>query len=54
MFHQIEGLCIEPHITMAHLKGCLLSFLRQFFGMENLKMRFVAKFRITIQAIYGS
>jgi phenylalanyl-tRNA synthetase alpha chain len=31
MFHQCEGLVVEPGITMAHLKGCLEAFLEAFF-----------------------
>ena len=31
MFHQIEGLYVDKNITMAHLKGCLLDFLKLFF-----------------------
>ena len=34
MFHQIEGLCVEPQIHMGHLKGCLTSFLTHFFGPD--------------------
>jgi phenylalanyl-tRNA synthetase alpha chain len=32
MFHQIEGLVIEPGIHMGHLKGVLTAFLNWFFG----------------------
>ena len=32
MFHQIEGLVVEPNIHMGHLKGCMESFLLRFFG----------------------
>lgn len=39
MFHQIEGLVIEPNIHMGHLKGCLQQFLESFFG-ASLRMRF--------------
>ncbi len=35
MFHQIEGLCVEKGITMAHLKGTMLEFLRRLFGRET-------------------
>ena len=34
MFHQIEGLVVEPGIHMGHLKGCLEKFLGAFFGSE--------------------
>jgi len=30
MFHQVEGLLIDESSTMAHLKGCLIDFLKQF------------------------
>jgi len=39
MFHQIEGLVIEPSIHMGHLKGCLSSFLNHYF-QKPLKVRF--------------
>ncbi len=40
MFHQIEGLCIDRHISMAHLKGCLEKFLELFFGTKvELRLR---------------
>ena len=40
MFHQVEGLVIDRDITLAHLKGCLIDFLRAFFGIADLPMRF--------------
>lgn len=33
-FFQIEGLVVDKGVTMADLKGVLLSFARQFFGSE--------------------
>ncbi len=39
MFHQVEGLCVEKHITMAHLKGTMGEFLRRLFGKDT-KTRF--------------
>lgn len=39
MFHQMEGLLIDENITMAHLKGTVQSFLREFFEQE-LPVRF--------------
>lgn len=44
MFHQIEGLVLEPNINMGHLKGCLIDFLRYFFGIPNLSARFRPSF----------
>lgn len=35
MFHQMEGLVIDKNITMAHLKGTLLAFVQNFFGIEG-------------------
>jgi len=40
MFHQLEGLHIDKGITMGHLKGCLDYFIKEFFEVKNLKMRF--------------
>ncbi len=40
MFHQCEGIVIDRDITLAHLKGCLIDFLRAFFGIANLPVRF--------------
>ncbi len=42
MFHQMEGLVIGKDINMAHLKGTLLAFVQNFFGVEGediLRMR---------------
>jgi phenylalanyl-tRNA synthetase alpha chain len=40
MFHQLEGLHIDKNITMSHLKGCLDYFIKEFFEVKNVKMRF--------------
>ena len=40
MFHQIEGLLIDETSTMAHLKGCLIDFLKEFFEIDDLRYRF--------------
>lgn len=40
MFHQCEGLVIDRDITLGHLKGCLIDFLRAFFGIAHLPVRF--------------
>ncbi len=40
MFHQFEGLVIDEKTHMGHLKGCLLDFLRAFFGIDDLPIRF--------------
>lgn len=39
MFHQIEGLMIGKDITMGHLKGCLMEFLKEFFQVDDLPIR---------------
>ena len=36
MFFQVEGLCVDRGITMAHLKGTVAEFLRQLFGPKTL------------------
>lgn len=38
-FHQLEGLAVDRHITMADLRGTLAEFARQIFGAER-KVRF--------------
>ena len=40
MFHQVEGLHIDKGITMGHLKGCLNYFIKEFFEVKKIKMRF--------------
>jgi phenylalanyl-tRNA synthetase alpha chain len=35
MFHQIEGLVVAEGITVGHLKGTLLAFLRRLFSPET-------------------
>lgn len=40
MFHQVEGLVIDTATHMGHLKGCLLDFLRIYFGIADLPLRF--------------
>lgn len=44
MFHQIEGLYVDKNIHMGHLKGCLMTFLKRFFEVEELPMRFRPSF----------
>lgn len=44
MFHQCEGLVIGQTITLGHLKGCLIDFLRAFFGVPELPVRFRASY----------
>jgi phenylalanyl-tRNA synthetase alpha chain len=40
MFHQVEALVIDRHIHMGHLKGCIESFCKAFFEVEQVRMRF--------------
>jgi len=35
MFHQVEGLLVDKEVSMATLKGLLLSFARQMFGPDR-------------------
>ncbi len=35
MFHQVEGLAIGEHISMADLKGTITAFARRMFGAER-------------------
>lgn len=44
MFHQTEGLVIGQDITLGHLKGCLIDFLRAFFDNPALPVRFRASY----------
>ncbi len=44
MFHQVEGLVIDKHIHMGHLKSCLSEFLKRFFEVEDLPIRFRPSF----------
>ena len=39
MFHQIEGLVVDEHITMGDLKGALVAIMRQIYGADS-EMRF--------------
>jgi len=40
MFHQFEALVIDTETHMGHLKGCIADFLRAFFGIADLPVRF--------------
>ncbi len=43
LFHQIEGLVVDKHVSMSDLKGILVYFVKRFFG-EETKMRFRPSF----------
>ena len=40
MFHQVEGLLVDEHISFAGLKGLLDEFLKLFFERSDLAIRF--------------
>lgn len=44
MFHQCEGLVIDKNINMGHLKGCLLDFVKAYFEVDDVPMRFRPSF----------
>lgn len=44
MFHQVEGLVIEKNVHFGHLKGLIADFLRAFFEIDDVKLRFRPSF----------
>ncbi len=44
MFHQVEGFVIDKGIHMGHLKGCLIEFLKAFFELSEVPVRFRPSF----------
>jgi len=44
MFHQVEGLVIDHHTNMAHLKGCLIEFVKTYFEVDEVPVRFRPSF----------
>lgn len=40
MFHQLEGLWIDETATFSDLKGVVREFLRRYFELETLEVRF--------------
>jgi len=44
MFHQVEGLWIDEHISFADLKGVYSDFLHRFFDNDDLEVRFRPSF----------
>jgi len=44
MFHQVEGLVVGKNINMGHLKGCLETFLKEFFELDQVPVRFRPSF----------
>ncbi len=44
MFHQVEGLWVDEHISFANLKGVVQDFLQKFFERDDLTVRFRPSF----------
>lgn len=44
MFHQVEGLWVDEHVSFANLKGVVQDFLQRFFERDDLKVRFRPSF----------
>jgi phenylalanyl-tRNA synthetase alpha chain len=44
MFHQVEGLMIDKATHFGHLKGCLIDFVRAFFEVDDVPVRFRPSF----------
>jgi phenylalanyl-tRNA synthetase alpha chain len=44
VFHQMEGLVIDKTTHMGHLKGCLMDFVRSYFEIDDLPVRFRPSF----------
>jgi len=42
MFHQVEGLAIDRDISMANLKWCLEEFVKAYFEVDHVDLRFRA------------
>jgi len=40
MFHQVEGLLVDENVSFADLKGTLVAFMRHFFEVDDLQLRF--------------
>ena len=40
MFHQIEALVVDEVTHLGHLKGCIIDFVRAFFDLPDLPVRF--------------
>lgn len=40
MFHQVEGLVIDKTTTFANLKGCLYEFIKAFFELDEIPVRY--------------
>ena len=40
MFHQVEGLVVDKTTSFANLKGCLYDFVKTFFEVDKLPVRY--------------
>ena len=44
MFHQVEGLVVDRTTHMGHLKGCLIEFVKTYFEIDEVPVRFRPSF----------
>lgn len=44
MFHQVEGVLVDKNINMAHLKYVITEFIKAFFEVDNIPIRFRPSF----------
>jgi phenylalanyl-tRNA synthetase alpha chain len=44
MFHQVEGMWLDEHITFSDLKGVLKEFMKQFLERDDVQVRFRPSF----------
>lgn len=44
MFHQVEGLYIDKKVSFGNLKYCLSTFLKHYFALDNVPLRFRPSF----------
>ena len=44
MFHQVEGFVVDKNIHMGHLKGVIIDFLKAFFELSDVPVRFRPSF----------
>jgi phenylalanyl-tRNA synthetase alpha chain len=44
MFHQVEGLVIDRGIHLGHLKGTIEAFVRAFFELDDVRLRYRPSF----------
>ncbi len=44
MFHQVEGLVVDKTTNMGHLKGCLIEFVKTYFEVDEVPVRFRPSF----------